>query len=69
MKHILSFAMAWHRVRSFLVKLLQRSIQALDRSITHRVATTTNHVFPKAAFLALVGLGASSKRSLLRIWG
>ena len=84
MKHILSFAVAWHRVLSkFLTKLLQRSIQALDRSITHRVATTTNPVFPRAAFLrsslggilrpedfaALVGLGASSKRSLFRIWG
>jgi hypothetical protein len=38
MKQRLSFAVAWLRVRSkFLTKLLQRSIQAFERSITHRV--------------------------------
>ncbi len=60
MKQRFSLAVAFDRVRSkFLTKLLQHSTQALDRSITHRVATTTNPVFPSAAFSAFVGLGAS----------
>jgi hypothetical protein len=47
MKQRLSFAVAWLRVRSkFLTKLLHRSIQAFERSITHRVATGTNPVLP-----------------------
>lgn len=42
-KQRLSLAVAWLRVLSkFLTKLLQRYIQAFDRSITHRTATTTN---------------------------
>ena len=70
MKHKLSFAVALLRVLSkLLTKLLQRSIQAFDRSTTHRVATTTNPVFPCAAFSAFVGLGASSNRILVIIWG
>jgi hypothetical protein len=63
MKQRLSFAVAWLRVLSkFLTKLLQRSIQAFERSITHRVATTTNPVFPRAAFSAFVGFGESSNQ-------
>jgi hypothetical protein len=38
-------------VRSkFLTKLLHRSIQALERSITHRVGTGTKPDLPWAAF-------------------
>jgi hypothetical protein len=67
---LLSLAVAWLSVLSkFLTKLLQRSIQAFERSMTHRVATTTNPVFPSAAFSAFVGLGAFSNRILVMIWG
>jgi hypothetical protein len=66
MKQRLTLAVALSRVLSkFLTKLLQRSIQAFDRSITQRVATTTNPVFPCAAFSAFVGLGASSGQTHL----
>jgi len=60
MKHRLSLEVAWLKVLSkFLTRLLQRSIQAFDRSITHRVAIGTNPALPCAAFSAFVGLGAS----------
>ncbi|WP_367119050.1 hypothetical protein [Nostoc sp. JL23] len=42
-----------------MTKLLHRSIQALDRSMIHRVAIGTNSALPWAAFSAFVGLGAS----------
>lgn len=62
--------MAWLKVLSkFLTKLLQRSIQALDRSITHRTATGTKPAFPGAAFSVFVGFGASLNRILVIIWG
>ena len=68
MKQRLSLAVALTSVRSkFLTKLLQRSIQAFERSIIQRVATGTNPVFPSAVFSALVGLGASWNRILVII--
>jgi len=70
MKQRLSLPVAWLSVLSkFLTKLLQRSIQAFERSMTHRVATTTNPVFPSAAFSAFVGLGDRENRILVMIWG
>jgi hypothetical protein len=70
MKQRLSFAVAWFSdLSKFLTKLLQRSIQAFDRSMIHLVATGTNPVFPCAAFSTFVGLGASSKRIFVMIWG
>ena len=69
-KQRLSLAVAWSRVRSkFLTRLLQRSIQALVRSMTQRVATGTNPVLPVAIFSVGVGLGASSNLILVMIWG
>ena len=47
----------------FFVKLLQRSIQAFERSITHRTATGTKPDLPVAAFSAFDGFGESSNLS------
>ncbi len=61
MKHKLSFAVAWLRVLSkFLTKLLQRSIQALDRSITPNRCHYHKSCFSLGGFLGLrASLGAS----------
>ena len=53
----------------FFVKLLQRSIQALERSITHLTATGTKPVLPAAAFSAFDGFGDSSNLSFRRMPG
>ncbi len=50
-KHRLSFARAWCRVRSkFLTKLLHRSTQAFERSTTHRTFTGINPDLPWLCF-------------------
>ena len=51
----------------FFTRLLQRSIQAFDRSTTHRVATGTNPDLPSAFFSAFEDLGERSKRTLVII--
>ena len=48
------------RRSKFLTKLLHRSTQAFDRSITHLAATGTNPDCPFAAFSALDSLAESS---------
>ncbi len=61
MKHNLSLALERTSVRSkFLIKLLHRSTQAFERSITHLAATGTNPDCPLAAFSAFDGLAESS---------
>jgi|GEM_PF-4013852 hypothetical protein len=55
-----NLAFARSSVRSkFLTKLLQRSTQALDLSITHLALTGTNPDLPLASFSAFDGLGES----------
>jgi hypothetical protein len=57
MKQRLILAVAFDRVRSkFLTRILQRSIQAFDRSITHLATAGTNPAFPWAAFFCFEGL-------------
>ncbi|WP_330220758.1 hypothetical protein [[Phormidium ambiguum] IAM M-71] len=57
MKQRLSFVVALARVRSqFLTRILQRSIQAFERSITQRATAGTNPDFPRAAFSDFEGL-------------
>jgi hypothetical protein len=62
-KHKLSRALALARVLSkFFTKLLQRSIQALERSTTHRALTGTKPVLPAAAFSARVSARKTSRQ-------
>ncbi|HEY9691649.1 MAG TPA: hypothetical protein V6D15_05565 [Oculatellaceae cyanobacterium] len=56
-KQSLSLALARASVRSkFLTKLLHRSAQAFDLSITHLAATGTKPDLPVASFSAFDGL-------------
>ena len=69
-KHKLSLVVALFKVLSkFLTRILHRSIQALERSITQRATTGTKPVFPWAAFSALEGLGDNSNLILRIICG
>jgi len=66
-KQRLSFVVAFARVLSwFLMRILHRSIQALDRSITHRVMAGTNPDFPWAAFSCTVlhPIAAAKRKAL-----
>lgn len=73
MKHRLSFAVAWLRVLSkFLTKLLQRSIQAFERSMTVRLSSrrspsSCHHPksrFSLCSFFGFCGLGCQFKPDL-----
>jgi hypothetical protein len=70
MKHRSILALAASNVHSkFLTRFLHLSIQALERSITHLVATGTNPDLPCAAFSALDGFGESSSLIFVIISG
>ncbi len=56
-------------IQRLKLKDLQRSIQALDRSITHRATAGTNPDFPWAAFSCLEGFVESSNLIFVIIWG
>ncbi len=65
MKHRLSFAVAWSSVLSkFLTKLLQRSIQAFDRSITHARCHRDKSNLTLCSFFGLRGFGCQFKPDL-----
>ncbi len=65
MKHRLSFAVAWSSVLSkFLTKLLQRSIQAFDRSVPPPSCHRDKSNFTLCSFFGWRGFGCQFKPDL-----
>jgi hypothetical protein len=70
MKQRLILVVALAKVRSkFFTRILQRSIQAFDRSITQRATAGTNPDFPWAAFSCLEGFVERSNLIFVIICG